>query len=171
MQYMGSEYAPPVFPPTPPRLTPPPSFSSGYLQPCYDIVTCARHIANPITVSIPELYVLGSFAPRLDRRLRLIRRVGEHVRGWGSDVEEGVAFERVEWACCGAARGWRCKSWTRLLRISRRLWRKRGMGWRAERRWLRCTVSLCRLLVPPRTPRWCCIRSWKLECRRPKDHR
>ena len=54
MEYMGFEYAPPVFPPTPP-----PSFSSGYLQSCRDIVTCARYIANTTTVSIPELYALG----------------------------------------------------------------------------------------------------------------
>jgi len=34
--------------------------SDGYLQSCRDIVTCARRIANAITASIPELYVLGS---------------------------------------------------------------------------------------------------------------
>ncbi|KAG9309272.1 pyridoxal phosphate-dependent transferase [Chiua virens] len=34
--------------------------SDGYLQSCRDIVTCARRIANTITASIPELYILGS---------------------------------------------------------------------------------------------------------------
>jgi len=34
--------------------------SDGYLQSCRDIVTCTRKIANAITASIPELYVLGS---------------------------------------------------------------------------------------------------------------
>ena len=90
--------------------------------------------------------------PRLGRRLWLSRRVCERVRSWRINVEEGMAFERVEQACCGAAHGWRCKSWTRLLRISRRLWRKRTC-WKAKGRWLRCTVSLCRLLVLPRMPR------------------
>lgn len=34
--------------------------SSGYLASCHGIVTCARKIANAITSSVPELYVLGS---------------------------------------------------------------------------------------------------------------
>ncbi|KAF9227039.1 PLP-dependent transferase [Gyrodon lividus] len=34
--------------------------SDGYLESCRQIVTCARLIANTITSSIPELYVLGS---------------------------------------------------------------------------------------------------------------
>ena len=151
MQYMGSEYAPPVFPPTPPRLTPPPSFSSGYLQPCYDIVTCARHIANPITVSIPELYVLGSFAPRLDRRLRLIRRVGEHEvgdrmskKGWHLNALSGPAA--VLHAVGVASRGHVYFESQGVCGAS-----EECAG--GQRRWLRCTVSLCRLLVPPRTPR------------------
>jgi sphinganine-1-phosphate aldolase len=33
---------------------------SGYLESCRSIVTCTRTIANAITNSIPELYVLGS---------------------------------------------------------------------------------------------------------------
>lgn len=35
-------------------------FLSGYLKSCREIVSCARTIANTITNSIPELYVLGS---------------------------------------------------------------------------------------------------------------
>lgn len=57
MQYMGSEYVPRFHPSASPLTF---SSSSGYLQSCRDIVTCARHIANTITASIPELYVLGS---------------------------------------------------------------------------------------------------------------
>lgn len=34
--------------------------SDGYLKSCREIVSCARTIANTITNSIPELYVLGS---------------------------------------------------------------------------------------------------------------
>ncbi|KAG1772581.1 PLP-dependent transferase [Suillus placidus] len=34
--------------------------SDGYLKSCREIVSCARTIANTITSSIPELYVLGS---------------------------------------------------------------------------------------------------------------
>ncbi|KAF7428001.1 hypothetical protein PC9H_007219 [Pleurotus ostreatus] len=34
--------------------------SDGYLESCKSIVTCARTIANTITISIPELYILGS---------------------------------------------------------------------------------------------------------------
>jgi len=34
--------------------------SSGYLESCRSIVTCARTIADTITSSIPELYILGS---------------------------------------------------------------------------------------------------------------
>lgn len=51
----------PSFLPSAPNLTATfPPICSGYLQSCRDIVTCARHIANTITASIPELYVLGS---------------------------------------------------------------------------------------------------------------
>lgn len=32
----------------------------GYLESCRDIVTVARRIADTVTTSIPELYVLGS---------------------------------------------------------------------------------------------------------------
>jgi sphinganine-1-phosphate aldolase len=35
-------------------------FSSGYLESCRSIVTCARTIANTIKSSIPELYIIGS---------------------------------------------------------------------------------------------------------------
>lgn len=56
MQYMGSEY---VHRPSHLRQTQLSPYS-GYLQSCRDIVTCARHIANTIRTSIPELYVLGS---------------------------------------------------------------------------------------------------------------
>ena len=57
MQYIGSEYAPFLSSHTSAFNT---SSSSGYLQSCRDIVTHARRIANTITTSIPELYVLGS---------------------------------------------------------------------------------------------------------------
>lgn len=36
------------------------SANRGYLDSCHDIVTCARNIADTITSSVPELYVLGS---------------------------------------------------------------------------------------------------------------
>jgi len=59
MQYMGSEYVCfllPIYNNTHHSLPP----WSGYLESCRSIVTCARTIANAITNSIPELYVLGS---------------------------------------------------------------------------------------------------------------
>jgi sphinganine-1-phosphate aldolase len=34
--------------------------SRGYLESCRSIVTCAREVADIITSSIPELYILGS---------------------------------------------------------------------------------------------------------------
>ncbi|KAJ7077267.1 pyridoxal phosphate-dependent transferase [Mycena belliarum] len=34
--------------------------SNGYLESCRSIVTCARTIADTITTSVPELYILGS---------------------------------------------------------------------------------------------------------------
>ena len=58
MQYMGSEYVHSflvLFLVLSSRIP-----CSGYLASCHDIVTCARKIANAITVSIPSLYVLGS---------------------------------------------------------------------------------------------------------------
>ena len=57
MQYIGSEYVLLLSSHISVSHT---SSSSGYLQSCRDIVTCAQRIANTITASIPELYVLGS---------------------------------------------------------------------------------------------------------------
>jgi hypothetical protein len=78
------------------------SILSGYLKSCREIVSCARTIANTITNSIPELYVLGSppasvvaFAsksPELN-----IHEVGDAMskRGWHLNALSGPAAVHI----------------------------------------------------------------------------
>ncbi|KAF8445009.1 pyridoxal phosphate-dependent transferase [Boletus edulis BED1] len=76
--------------------------SDGYLQSCRDIVTCARHIANTISASIPELYVLGSppasvvaFGSR-DTSVN-VYEVGDRMskRGWHLNALSGPAAVHI----------------------------------------------------------------------------
>ncbi|KAF8913675.1 pyridoxal phosphate-dependent transferase [Mucidula mucida] len=71
--------------------------SNGYLESCRSIVTCARHIADSIAASIPELYLLGdppasvvAFAskhPKVN-----IHEVGDKMsaRGWHLNALNGT---------------------------------------------------------------------------------
>ena len=90
----------PSFPP----IYSPSAFSShsGYLQSCRDIVTCARRIADTITASIPELYVLGSppasvvaFGSR-DASVN-VYEVGDRMskRGWHLNALSGPAAVHI----------------------------------------------------------------------------
>lgn len=75
---------------------------SGYLESCRSIVTCARTIADTITSSIPELYILGSppgpviaFAskhPRVN-----VLEVGDAMsqRGWHLNALSGPAAVHI----------------------------------------------------------------------------
>lgn len=105
MQYMGSEYVPHLvyFEPNPHLF----ASYSGYLQSCRDIVTCARHIANTITGSIPELYVLGSppasvvaFGSR-DGSVN-VYEVGDRMskRGWHLNALSGPAAVHIACTVC-----------------------------------------------------------------------
>lgn len=71
--------------------------SSGYLQSCREIVTCARRIADTIREAVPELYIMGdppasvvAFAskhPKVD-----ILEVGDRMarRGWHLNALNGT---------------------------------------------------------------------------------
>ena len=72
--------------------------------------------------------------------------------------------------CTLCTPSWCCKSWRRLFCISRCLWWKQRMHWRAKGHWLHCMVDFCHLLMPPHIPHWCCIRSWKLKCHWPNNY-
>jgi len=76
--------------------------SDGYLASCRDIVTCARRIANTITTSMPELYVLGSppasvvaFGAR-DRTVN-VYEVGDRMakKGWHLNALSGPAAVHI----------------------------------------------------------------------------
>ncbi|KIJ07716.1 hypothetical protein PAXINDRAFT_182408 [Paxillus involutus ATCC 200175] len=76
--------------------------SDGYLESCRQIVTCARRIANTITNSIPELYVLGSppasvvaFASK-DKDVK-IYEVGDKMskKGWHLNALSGPAAVHI----------------------------------------------------------------------------
>ncbi|KAF8547229.1 PLP-dependent transferase [Imleria badia] len=76
--------------------------SDGYLQSCRDIVTCARHIANTITASIPELYVLGSppasvVAFGSQHKSVNVYEVGDRMskRGWHLNALSGPAAVHI----------------------------------------------------------------------------
>lgn len=75
---------------------------SGYLQSCRDIVTCARQIANTITASIPELYVLGSppasvVAFGSKEKSVNVYEVGDRMskRGWHLNALSGPAAVHI----------------------------------------------------------------------------
>ncbi|OAX35689.1 PLP-dependent transferase [Rhizopogon vinicolor AM-OR11-026] len=76
--------------------------SDGYLKSCYEIVSCARTIANTITNSIPELYVLGSPPASVvafgSKSLELnIHEVGDAMskRGWHLNALSGPAAVHI----------------------------------------------------------------------------
>jgi sphinganine-1-phosphate aldolase len=76
--------------------------SDGYLKSCREIVSCARTIANTITNTIPELYVLGSppasvvafgsKSPDVD-----VHEVGDAMskRGWHLNALTGPAAVHI----------------------------------------------------------------------------
>jgi sphinganine-1-phosphate aldolase len=101
MQFMGSKCVVPLL-----RLNPFPLNTiiniSGYLESCRSIVTCARTIANAITNTIPELYVLGSppssviaFASK-DATVNALE-VGDAMfkRGWHLNALSGPAAVHI----------------------------------------------------------------------------
>ena len=101
MQYMGSEYVL-SFSSAPNRSLTFTLPCSGYLQSCRDIVTCTRRIANTISTSIPELYILGSppasvvaFGSR-DKSVN-VYEVGDRMskRGWHLNALSGPAAVHI----------------------------------------------------------------------------
>ena len=99
IQYMGSEYIPLLFTHTSASNA---SSSSGYLQSCHDIVTCVRHIANTIAMSIPELYVLSSPPASVVvfsacNTLRNVEDVGDRIlkKGWHLNASSGPAVVHI----------------------------------------------------------------------------
>ena len=101
MQYMGSEYVL-SFSSAPNRSLTFTLPCSGYLQSCRDIVTCTRRIANTISASIPELYILGSppasvvaFGSR-DKSVN-VYEVGDRMskRGWHLNALSGPAAVHI----------------------------------------------------------------------------
>ncbi|KAJ8596595.1 PLP-dependent transferase [Rhizopogon salebrosus TDB-379] len=76
--------------------------SDGYLKSCREIVSCARTIANTITNSIPDLYVLGSPPASVvafaSKSLELnIHEVGDAMskRGWHLNALSGPAAVHI----------------------------------------------------------------------------
>lgn len=81
--------------------------TSGYLESCRSIVTCARYIADAIVASIPELYLMGdppasviAFAskhPNVN-----IHEVGDKMstRGWHLNALNGTPGVHIACTVC-----------------------------------------------------------------------